>query len=313
MGQQRCALLTCAVGALASSRRTTRRSFRAATTSQLLRMGRVRHCRARRVVLMCTVVQYGPKSEMWGLVTELLSFPPDDTKPSGLWSVDDTTGVNCASHPLPIGGSILPAQNLNSLETRDFGEIPWSVYGRTVKFAGSLVVAGAVLVAACAQLLRTWADVYLSSLANQTPPLGGVRSVVIFFGLCCGVLVAFCSRGAICAVAVISTSNQLHRRLARGVLRAPLAIIARLPTGQVLNRFSNDMDSVDGKSAVTFGMFLHTIAGSVAALGLSIVVQARLTLGVPLTRFSHCWRFPSSCCRASSGRREPSFDQRPGS
>lgn len=42
-------------------------------------------------------------------------------------------------------------------------------------------------------------------------------------------------------------SGTLHRTLLHGILRAPMAFFMTTPTGRLLSRFSNDVDTLDYK------------------------------------------------------------------
>ncbi|OGM47808.1 hypothetical protein ABOM_003345 [Aspergillus bombycis] len=92
---------------------------------------------------------------------------------------------------------------------------------------------------------------------------------------------------------LLPAARGIHARLVRGVLGAPLSFYTRTPSGQILNRFTNDISKVDGTLAsnliggimmgsnllMVLGVLLHTSVLAVAYLlpftALFWILQAR--------------------------------------
>ncbi|EHK17283.1 uncharacterized protein TRIVIDRAFT_403, partial [Trichoderma virens Gv29-8] len=63
------------------------------------------------------------------------------------------------------------------------------------------------------------------------------------------------------------TSNRIHGMLVAGVLQAPLSFLQRTPTGEIMNRFANDLARHDGPLFASIFGFLNSLLRAIASLG----------------------------------------------
>ncbi|UKZ81466.1 hypothetical protein TrVFT333_009238 [Trichoderma virens FT-333] len=63
------------------------------------------------------------------------------------------------------------------------------------------------------------------------------------------------------------TSNRIHGMLVAGVLQAPLSFLQRTPTGEIMNRFANDLARHDGPLFASIFGFLNSLLRVIASLG----------------------------------------------
>ena len=116
---------------------------------------------------------------------------------------------------------------------------------------------------------------------------GGVVSAGLGLGLYSGL-----SAGAIgasfCAIISATTSGQracrrFHKRLLRGVCRAPMAFFDTTPLGRVLNRFSKDVYTLDEQLPNTMYSWLSTALACIIAISaVAFVVPWFLAACVPM-------------------------------
>lgn len=73
--------------------------------------------------------------------------------------------------------------------------------------------------------------------------LGALRWVWLYGIRFCGTSVGFCDRAA----------PRIHAMMLGSLVRSPMAFFARVPTGRILNRFSEDLNRLDGFISDDFG------------------------------------------------------------
>ncbi|XP_025025911.1 multidrug resistance-associated protein 6 isoform X2 [Python bivittatus] len=134
-------------------------------------------------------------------------------------------------------------------EKQETGRVKISVYLMYLRTAGSLFWAYIVLLFACQQVFSFCRGYWLSLWANDpvsngTQPHTQLR-VGVFFLL--GFTQAVGKFGSVAAVflAGIVASRRLFQQLLLDVLRSPMIFFEQTPSGNLLNRFSKEMDAID--------------------------------------------------------------------
>ncbi|XP_070617234.1 ATP-binding cassette sub-family C member 6 [Erythrolamprus reginae] len=129
------------------------------------------------------------------------------------------------------------------------GRVKISVYLTYLKTAGSFFWVYIVLLFACQQVFSFCRGYWLSLWAND-PISNGTQlhtelRVGVFFLL--GVTQAIGKFGSVAAVflAGIVASRKLFQKLLLDVLRSPMIFFEQTPSGNLLNRFSKEMDAID--------------------------------------------------------------------
>jgi len=71
-----------------------------------------------------------------------------------------------------------------------------------------------------------------------------------------------CTESIICSVVCgIAASKSLHDRMAQAIFRAPMSFFETTPAGQITNRFSTDINAIDGNLIYPFVRYVK-MAGS---------------------------------------------------
>ena len=68
----------------------------------------------------------------------------------------------------------------------------------------------------------------------------------------------------------VHASRQFHSMMLSNVLKAPQSFFDTTPTGRIVNRFSQDLDTIDNELPLTFEMFIDC---AVLVLGTLIVIS----------------------------------------
>ncbi|XP_067944116.1 multidrug resistance-associated protein 1-like [Watersipora subatra] len=176
-----------------------------------------------------------------------------------------------------------PTQAQDVIETVEVGHVSWDVYklyARSMGYFFVFLTMGQMLLNAAVQVyssiwLSMWTDdkkfipknpfnysddeikntmnMYLGVYGG----LGGLQSFLTF-GMCFAF--AQCS---------VSASTVLHRQLLTKVMKAQMVFFDTKPLGQILNRFSKDMDTLDNVLGFTI---LSLFSNSMAVIGTVIVI-----------------------------------------
>ncbi|XP_023239894.1 multidrug resistance-associated protein 4-like, partial [Centruroides sculpturatus] len=70
-------------------------------------------------------------------------------------------------------------------------------------------------------------------------------NVYVYFGLICVVLFTMILSGLLLYNFFIAASLKLHKNMFQCIIRTPISFLDKIPVGNVLNRFSKDVNNVD--------------------------------------------------------------------
>uniref|UniRef100_A0A670K2R6 ABC-type glutathione-S-conjugate transporter n=1 Tax=Podarcis muralis TaxID=64176 RepID=A0A670K2R6_PODMU len=134
-------------------------------------------------------------------------------------------------------------------EKQQTGRAKTSVYLTYLRVAGSFLWAYILILFICQQAASFCQGYWLSLWAND-PVYNGTQQhtelrIGVYFFL--GFAQAVGKFGSIASVFLAGTvaSHELFRRLLHDVLRLPMSFFERTPSGELLNRFSKEMDAID--------------------------------------------------------------------
>ncbi|XP_077172100.1 ATP-binding cassette sub-family C member 6-like isoform X2 [Paroedura picta] len=191
------------------------------------------------------------------------------------------------------GGGYRPSKGgMTALKTggeREFtGRVKSSVYLSYLRAGGSLFWAYIVFLFICQQVASFSRSYWLSLWAND-PVCNGTQQhtqlrVGVFFSL--GVAQALSKFGSAAAVFLAGAvaSRRLFARLLRDIVRSPMMFFEQTPTGDLLNRFSKEMDSVDSiipdKLKSLLGFVFHLLEIYIAII---VATPIAVVAIVPLT------------------------------
>ena len=106
--------------------------------------------------------------------------------------------------------------------------------------------------------LKLWASNYTTSAAGTQLNSG---SVTFYVAVYVSISVTTCIASAVQALVLYSggmnASRTLYKKMTYAVLRAPLRWVDTVPTGQILNAFISDFNTIDQRLALDFGFLLE--------------------------------------------------------
>lgn len=74
------------------------------------------------------------------------------------------------------------------------------------------------------------------------------------------------------AISGLRASRKIHDQVLTHIVKVPMTFFDTTPTGRILNRFSNDTDSIDSKLPDTLQGLIQQIFIILASVGLQIIV-----------------------------------------
>ncbi|KAF9971485.1 hypothetical protein BGZ73_005585 [Actinomortierella ambigua] len=151
--------------------------------------------------------------------------------------------------------------------------VKWSLYGIYLHAASirhSLLVVGTLLIC---QGFQVGTNLWLAYWTRNQPHY----SVGIFLGIYGALIVAYLltyitAVSTINLVAAIRASREIHASLLAKVLTLPMSFFDTTPTGQIVNRFSSDMATIDEGipfAFVALSVFSASVMGTVVVIALS--------------------------------------------
>ncbi|KAI8712156.1 Canalicular multispecific organic anion transporter 2 [Fusarium sp. LHS14.1] len=138
---------------------------------------------------------------------------------------------------------------------------------RLSKFGGW----GVVLVVAAASKLLDVLGLYFLKLSSEEFETIGHSNKLIYYAIC-GLLGAWLSAVFVLAaylLCLLPASRRIHNDLTKGVLKSKFTFFDNTPLGQILSRFTNDINKVDGQVS---GGFISLTAIGISALSSLLVI-----------------------------------------
>uniref|UniRef100_A0A8D2KVS5 ABC-type glutathione-S-conjugate transporter n=1 Tax=Varanus komodoensis TaxID=61221 RepID=A0A8D2KVS5_VARKO len=163
-------------------------------------------------------------------------------------------GLPGAARPFSISQATSGLQKSPDVQTPDYWRAKMSVYWSYLGVAGPLIWAYTLLLLTCQQMASFCRGYWLSLWANDPLHNGVQPHTALRMGssgskgisLSPGVA-AIGKFGSVAAVFLAGTlaSRKLFLQLLRDVIRSPMAFFEQTPSGNLLNRFSKEMDAID--------------------------------------------------------------------
>lgn len=152
------------------------------------------------------------------------------------------------------------------------GRVQWHVYREYINAASrvgvclwlAFLVLTSVFAVAANYWLKHWAEHNSASGANRD----AVRYIAVYAVLGLSSSLCTVARGALLwTYLAIAASTRIHDRMARALLRAPMAFFETTPAGRITNRFTSDISKVDDTLPRAFGGFFLSLTTTVFTLG----------------------------------------------
>ncbi|KAK7222510.1 hypothetical protein V2G26_010513 [Clonostachys chloroleuca] len=214
----------------------------------LLATHSIRHvCRADRVIIMAqggSIVEQGAPSEIHAIKhsadDEIISPEVLRSKPSSLIEEPISIQVQHQSQGEPVN------QDMESDLSRRTGDFRlYLYYFKAIGWVTSSIALGSViLMAVFLKLTTLWVQWWSES--EQTKPGKQTNMHIGVWGLICALAIISTAFGLISLLhfAMPHTSIGLHQRLVDTVMRAPYWFLVSTDTGNLVNRFSQDMSLI---------------------------------------------------------------------
>ncbi|KAK3353395.1 ABC transporter [Lasiosphaeria hispida] len=126
-----------------------------------------------------------------------------------------------------------------------------------------------------------WLNVWAS--ANEAGPhnrIGYYAGINVLIGMLSVVSLAL-QFGTMTMLIIPHSAKTLHKRILNAAMHAPMSFFVATDTGEIVNRFSQDMTLVDIQLPIAFMMTSSNIVGSVAQLALTCAASGWLALTIP--------------------------------
>jgi ABC-type multidrug transport system fused ATPase/permease subunit len=133
-------------------------------------------------------------------------------------------------------------------EERNVGAVAWQVYKKYMSAGGgylrfSLVYFMFVLCTANGLVSNTWISLWTSDASYERNPRSFYLGFYALFSVTLGIFTFF--RSYFLANFGVRASNQMHEKLLKSIMSAPMSFFDTTPTGRILSRFSKDLYAID--------------------------------------------------------------------
>lgn len=185
-----------------------------------------------------------------------------------------------------IEASVGPGRQLVVTEERFIGVVSPAVYKHYLAlFASGSTLAVLLAVFLLKEMLNVGSDGWLAwwSTTRQFDPLWFVTGFALLgLGACASIYI----RSLIISLQGLVAGREIHNRLLKSVLRAPMSFFEENPVGRILNRFSRDLEAID----LTIPRTLHEVAGC------AFVIVSTLIVIVCVSPWAILGVIPVICC-----------------
>lgn len=222
-------------------------------------------------------------------------------------SLDDHGSIHAAASPGNMQqGDERQAQDLVGEAERDYeedkfsGAVSWEVIKSYITCMGSVLFWAVVAFAFAGQQLaslgtnlwiKEWAHQYdqlssSSKAASASNPRDSVNApfyLGVYAAACIAFVLISLFRDAVTFYGALNATARIHEGLLSAILYAKLTFFDRTPLGQIINRFSKDVEAMDQELAPYAISTLNTLSGLVMIIGLiSAVFPAFLAAAVAI-------------------------------
>ncbi|KAJ8550590.1 hypothetical protein ON010_g10479 [Phytophthora cinnamomi] len=185
-------------------------------------------------------------------------------------------------------------------EEKAEGNLSWSVYTSYFVSCGTISVVGALALLFATQVSSVSTDLWLTNWTNSKPTGANLTfylTIYAYLGLSTivlGFVGDLCSR-----YAGLSASKRVHHTLLHHVIKGTMRFFDTTPVGRILNRFSNDMNTIDQKLNTAIVQFITMLLALLSMLAIqSSTAPILLILLIPVfICYAAYQRFYGKSCR----------------
>eukprot|EP00238_Polyblepharides_amylifera_P013256 CAMPEP_0196578562 /NCGR_PEP_ID=MMETSP1081-20130531/7432_1 /TAXON_ID=36882 /ORGANISM="Pyramimonas amylifera, Strain CCMP720" /LENGTH=1552 /DNA_ID=CAMNT_0041897827 /DNA_START=34 /DNA_END=4692 /DNA_ORIENTATION=+ len=187
------------------------------------------------------------------------------------------------SAPAPAPATSAPAGQLIAAEATGAGELRAGTYTAYTAAAGGWAVLVLIVIMFLSYSLtqitqNAWLSYWSEHREEHTQEW--FLNIYIYVGL--ANLVILLSRNLSYSLAGVRAANVMHEKLLRSVLRAPMSFFHTTPTGRILNRFSQDIYTIDEKVCDTLSSYFAQMLLVLSTVGVVAAATPRFLIVVPV-------------------------------
>ncbi|XP_075798821.1 multidrug resistance-associated protein 1-like [Microtus pennsylvanicus] len=166
------------------------------------------------------------------------------------------------------------------------GQVQLSVYWDYMKAIGLFISFLSIFLFLCNHVSALASNYWLSLWTDDHPTINGTQehrtyrlSVYGALGILQGVSVFGYSMAV--SIGGIFASRHLHLDLLRNVLRSPMSFFERTPSGNLVNRFSKELDTVDSMIPQVIKMFMGSLFSVIGAVIIILLATPIAAVVIP--------------------------------
>ncbi|KAJ8251178.1 hypothetical protein GJAV_G00218150 [Gymnothorax javanicus] len=183
------------------------------------------------------------------------------------------------------GAKELQAGRLTEADKANTGRVKLAVFWEYIKAIGLALSIISAFLFFCQHLASLGSNYWLSlwtddPVVNGTQPSSHKRLAVYgVLGLCQGLSVFFYSISV--SFGGILASRYLHQSMLYNVLRSPMSFFERTPSGNLVNRFGKEMDTIDSVIPSIIKMFLGSMFNVLGSCIIILVTTPLVAVVIP--------------------------------
>ncbi|XP_051062713.1 multidrug resistance-associated protein 1 isoform X2 [Phodopus roborovskii] len=166
------------------------------------------------------------------------------------------------------------------------GQVQLSVYWDYMKAIGLFITFLSIFLFLCNHVSSLASNYWLSLWTDDHPTINGTQEqrtyrLSVYGAL--GILQGLSVFGYSMAVSIggIFASRHLHLDLLRNVLRSPMSFFERTPSGNLVNRFSKELDTVDSMIPQVIKMFMGSLFNVIGAVIIILLATPVAAVVIP--------------------------------
>lgn len=243
-----------------------------------------------RVVEMGTFQDLTQLTPNGKFATMLKSFErADEVEATGNEALDDHA-EQCAGNKSrsnsSVNGDSVPEGSgiLIQDEEKAEGDLAWSVYASYFVSCGVISTVGALALLFATQVSSVSTDLWLTnwtSAKSTGASLTFYLSIYAYLGL--STILLGLAGDLCCRYAGLSASKRIHHSLLHHIIKGTMRFFDTTPVGRILNRFSNDMNTIDQKLNTAIVQFITMLLALLSMLAIqSSTAPVLLLLLIPV-------------------------------
>lgn len=205
------------------------------------------------------------------LVTDAVGKPLQRHLSSSSSHSVDTNQQHSSTAALQKSGVKEETWKLMEADKAQTGQVKLSVYWNYMKAIGLCISFLSIFLFLCNHVSALASNYWLSLWTDDRPAVNGTQenrnfrlSVYGALGILQGVAVFGYSMAV--SIGGIFASRRLHLDLLQNVLRSPMSFFERTPSGNLVNRFSKELDTVDSMIPQVIKMFMGSLFSVIGAV-----------------------------------------------